>query len=135
MLKYLQRKPRNPFSKLLHDEHHLDTGGIINYQRFASTAGDPDPPHLRYRNNILAVRFDRNDCAYMKSVQCVDTPTAKLYVTFAGVAKFYYVVENFFYRQNTYSYFRVTGMLEPSALIKDRDLEYFLNQLANSQSR
>ena len=132
MSTYTGMNSKHPNLKL-HEFDLADTGGIINYQRLASASRDPDPPHLRYKNNIETVKFSVRGYIKMPSIQCVDTKTVKLYITFGGVDKFIYALEKVFSKKN--NYLRISGMLDPSALIQDRDSEYFLNQLANSQSR
>ena len=132
MLKYTDTNPKNQRSKFY--EFDPDDGGIMNYQRFASTSQDPDPAHLHYTNNVQVVRFGNKGYMRMKSVQCVDMITLQLNLTFGGVDKFCYALEKVL-DKNKRTYFRITGMLEPSALIQDRNAKYFRNQLKNSKSR
>ena len=132
MFKYMKRNTKYPHSQLY--EFEPDAGDKINYQRFAATSQDLDPAQLHYTNNIQVVRFGLKGYMRMKIVQCVDTMTVKLYVTFGRVDRFMYaIIEKGLNKKN--SYLRITGVLEPSALIQDRNSGYFLNQLANSQSR
>jgi len=95
----------------------------LNYQRWNSSTEDPD--------SWCSIRLGK-DSHWLRCFQCVDTREAKWFVTF-GFDEYIYLLEPT--RSQLASYYRMTGLFEPTGIINDKGRDYFVDQFHTSKGR